>query len=197
MKRNLLIIIILFVTCGNVSYGQYNKPVQGAFGLTFGSSKINVKEVMRKHNAEIYDEKQTHLLYKDVVLGSQKSDLLWCMFVNNKLYEIRALFSPEVDEYAQALFNELKEIIDNKYEKGVYFRRFKGIYKDGDGFEMQAVKSGNGYIKSYWVDPNFKSTISLEIIPLNKSLTVTLIYQDVTLTEEAVKLQGSMDADIF
>jgi hypothetical protein len=98
------------------------------------------------------------------------------LFVDDKLFDV-TMYYDEIEGNLQKGFDQLKETIDNKYGIGESYRSFDSPYKDGDGFEMQAISVGKGSISSYWTFKN--ATLSLEI---SESLGIELCYQESKLS---------------
>lgn len=176
---------------------QSPTKLTGALGLTFGINKAKVKEIIVGKGGILKETKINSISFSNVKMGTQNSDILLCKVVNDKLFEIVAIFAPSVEARAQELYDEIKNIIESKYGKGESFRSFKGIYTDGDGYEMQAIKTGNATIATYWTNFENKNGIVLEIVGTERLVFIKLSYQDGLLIEEAIKIEDSKNAVEF
>jgi hypothetical protein len=189
---------ILFALIVTYSISLFAQPeLTGAMGITFGLNTNTVQSLMEKKGALVKTLKNGKLLITNVTMGTKKPDMVICEFINNKLFDISIYFSPTVEAKTQELYDEISGIIVSKYGAGESYRRFKGIYSDGDGYEMQAVKLGNADIVTYWSKFINKNAIALQIYPLNNSLCVKLTYQDDRLAAEAEKQQAVKDKAEF
>jgi hypothetical protein len=191
MKRFVLIAAILFLPF--IVFAQ--TELTGALGLTFGMNKASVKAIMIDKGGvfDVSNSDSTTLMYTGVTMGTKNPDMVVCNFINNKLYKINILFIPVSELYTQEIYDELEAIITSKYGEPESIRKFKSFYKEGDGNEMDAVKTGNATIASNWLKFNNDSKISLEIKPLNFEVFVVLSYEDGTLKKEV----NAKNADEF
>jgi hypothetical protein len=179
---------ILFVLIMVNSFSLYaQSDLTGAMGLTFGMNKNAVKSNILKRSGTFETTKGGTLMITNITMDSKNPVMVMCKFVNLKLFEISVYFIPSLEVKTQELFDEISGIVESKYGKGQSLRTFKGIYKDGDGFEMQAVKTGNGSIATSWSGFNNNNIIYLEIYSLNDNLYVRLIYRDGKLAAKVKK----------
>lgn len=198
IKIILSIATILFTVS---AYSQTNVPPDGAAGLKFGMSPSEVKAIW-KNKGTLYQDYETikstigSLSYIDISVGNEKFDVATAKFVNNKLYEISVMKLPEREAFAQGIYDNLQEILNNKYKKGNSYRIFTGIYEDGDGYEMQAVRLGNADIATYW-DYSPTSIISLKITPLSQSIIIEMNYQSVVLFKDVDKIIKAANTSEF
>jgi hypothetical protein len=155
------------------------KTITAPIGLSFGMSVAQVKAAMAKKGA-ILDakySKKDRLIFNNVKVGPKTTDFIKLLFVDDKLFDVTMYYN-EIQGNLQKGFDQLKETLENKYGSGEYYRNFDSPYKDGDGYEMQAIKLGKGYISSYWTFKN--ASISLEI---DETLAIKLGYQDSELSK--------------
>ena len=85
----------------SVSLLAQEVELKGAMGLTFGSNKATVKKNMASKGAELMSDKADIIAYTDFPVGTLKAYLLFCKFVNDKLYEIVATFDPVLEAKTQ------------------------------------------------------------------------------------------------
>jgi hypothetical protein len=193
LKSILLSIMII----SSISSLAQEVELKGAMGLTFGSNKATVKKIMASKGAILMSDKADIIAYTDFPIGTLKAYILFCKFVNDKLYEIVANFDPVLEAKTQERYDEICEIISSKYGKGDSRRLFTGTYTDGDGFEMQAIRLGNADIATFWVNFKNGSGIIVEIVSINDALRVKLTYQDGVLIDDAIKRDNLKNVSDF
>jgi hypothetical protein len=189
MKKIALIFLLIVFSKSLIAQPE----LTGAMGLTFGMNAISVKNIMMQKGGIVETSKTGKLIITNITMGTEKPTMVFCDFSNNKLYDISIYFSPTFEAKTQELFDEISKIIVSKYGEGKSFRNFKGIYKDGDGYEMQAIKLGYADIVTYWNKFLNDNVIALEIFPLNNNLYIKLSYQDDKLAAELEKQQSIKD----
>ncbi len=197
MKTKMICVFIIGLVLSTTIYAQTKGVLTGPFGLKFGSTKSTVASVMNG-KGEISEDLPDVVTYTGVKIGTKSSDLFNCKYVNNKLFEVNAVFIPELESKTQEMFDDLVETINNKYGTGKSIRNFTGIYDDGDGYEMQAVKLGYAKIVTYWVGfSDEESIISVSLMSAGSNVAIRLQYQDGTLVNEAVEKQNKKDLNDF
>ena len=169
--------------------------LKGPIGLSFGSSKDQVREVILRKGGklDLQNSKRDVLFFDNVTIGLRKSVFVRGDFVDNKLYQVDAYFST-LEAQTQSLFDAIKSDLEGKYGIGSCYRNFKGSYYDGDGFEMQAVKLGNATISCFWLSFKDNSAITVEI---TTNLSVRLRYQDGKLVDEKIKQQNKIKSSEY
>jgi hypothetical protein len=186
-----LILLVLIMASSLLLSAQ--SELTGAIGLTFGMNKNAVKGFIVQKGGTIENAKGGTLLITNVTMDTKRPVMVMCKFVNYRLFEISAYFIPSLEDKTQELYDEINGIVESKYGKGQSFRDFKGIYEDGDGFEMQAVKTGNASIATYWRNFINSNVICLEIYSLSDNLYVRLTYQDGNLAAKVEKQKAKKD----
>jgi len=183
MKKSILVTMLLLLSyttfCQTTETPLNEKILSAPIGLSFGMSIIQVKAVMAKKGAtpDVKYSKNDRLIFNKVKAGPKTTEFIKMLFVDDKLFDISMHFN-EIEGNLQRGFDQLKEPLDSKYGPGELFRSFDYPYKDGDGYEMQAIRLGKGSISSYWTFKN--ATISLEI---SETLDIELGYQDTELAK--------------
>ena len=152
--------------------GQELTTMNGAFGLTFGMSVDSASTVMNQKGGTEILKGETILVHIGINFAGRSNATSTLVFDNNMLGIISFEFTPELTAKTQQYFDELKNDLSVKYGDPVCIRKFTGIYKDGDGYEMQAVKKGNGTIFCEWSFA-FGNRIKIYI---DESLKVNLMY---------------------
>jgi hypothetical protein len=195
MKKRSILFFFIFLSSWVYSQNESLPFLQGAMGLSFGMFQDRVKEILiqKGGNFDSTISSNDAMAFSNLTLGYKKTDFVITKFVSNKLYEIDFLFST-LEAKTQELFDDIRSDVEKKYGKGECYRNFKGIYSDGDGYEMTAVKTGNAKIECYWPGFQDESTISLKI---DEHLLVILCYQDGVLVKEKIKEQDKIKANEY
>ncbi len=196
MKKLFFVLIVLLVS--STLFAQDSQELKGPIGLEFGMNKESVTSILKSKQAVLQSSESDVIIFKALKLGSKQPELGFCKFINDKLFEVVFIFNPKLEAKTQSEFDEISDIIENKYGKpSNSFRNFNGIYKDGDGYEMQAVRTGNATISNYWTNFKNESAISIKLFPSDNSVFVLLGYQDGILIDEAVKKQNDKNTSEF
>ena len=188
MKKLLFLGLMVIITNSLIAQSEQTE-LAGALGLTFGMNATSVKDIMGKKGSTLREATPEIITYENVQIGTKKADLLSFHIVNDKLHTIKALFISEIEAKTQDIYDDLKNILASKYGEPKSYRDFTDPYKNGDGYEMQAVRLGKAAIESYWSFKNDK-VIALEIRALKTEMYVSLVYQDSKLFEEVKAKQG-------
>lgn len=190
MKK--LTLIILAVLISSLIIAQ-EKIITPPLGLTFGMNETAFKSVMNKYGVYGSRTVQTYgiaLSYNDVKIGSTTASFVIGKFVEDQLFEIGAFYIVE-DADIQNKYNEICEIITNKYGKGDEIRNFRYPYKDGDDDFVMAVKGGYTDISTIW------SLTNSIAVGINKAPAITLIYQSTSLYEIVRQKMNNKNIDQF
>jgi hypothetical protein len=193
MKKIIIFSLLIILPFTIIAQQEMN----GALGLIFGMNKENVKSTITNKGGTYKVINESSLTITNLKMGTKMPIIILARFINNKLFEIEVIFLAILESKTQELYNELQAIIENKYGKGESLRKFEGIYEDGDGFEMQAVRKGYATIITFWSDFKNNNAISLEIACDNDIVVVKLLYQDGVLINEVIKKQDEKNAKDF
>jgi len=189
VKKIALIFLLIVFSTSLIAQPE----LTGAMGITFGMNANSVKRIMVQKGGIVIPSTNGNLTITNITMGTMRPGIVICKFVSNKLFDISICFIPTLEAKTQELYDEISGIIVSKYGEGKSFKNFKGIYSDGDGYEMQAVKLGNADIATYWSYFLNKNIIALQICPLSENLYIKLTYQDDKLAAEAEKQQAIQD----
>jgi hypothetical protein len=190
MKKLTLIILAVLISSSILAQDKIITP---PLSLSFGMSDVAFKTIMNKNGT--YSETKTQdygksISYDLVNIGSSTATIFTGKFVNNKLFEINMYYLVE-DEDIQDKYDEICEIISNKYGKGDEKRVFRYPYEDGDEDFVQAVKGGYTDIITFWI---FTNALSVEIL---KVPAIKVIYQSDSLYNEVEKIINGKNKDQF
>lgn len=182
MKKILLGALLLLSTS---LFSQTNLPdtliVNPPIGLKFSMSVIEVKNYMlsKKIEIDLKYSNSNRVIYNHVKIGNITYDFIKLSFDDNgKLFGVRCSFVPTNNATLQNYYDDVRNMIIDKYYIGESYRNFESPYHDGDGYEMQAISLEKGSISTYWTFKN--SMISLYI---DKTMSIELSYQDIKLAE--------------
>ncbi len=193
MKKKLFIIVIFLISFSTIGQtidtSQIMKSFDAPIGLSFGNSISQVKYTLAKRGGviDITNSKKELLIYNQVKVGSKMSEMVQLSFVEDKLFNVVIVYK-ELEESVQYEFDQLKNTLDNKYGRSTYWRSIESPYKDGDGNEMLAIKTGKGSIYSFWKLKNGGITLGI-----SKSLLIMLEYEDYELAYLNKKLKKAED----
>jgi len=192
-----LIFTCLIILTSLFTKAQTNKPIDGFLGIKFGSTAKQVTSVLTGKGAIAETEEAKDVLrFNNLSLGSRKLDDFYAYFINDKVFQAEFFFKSEPEAKTIEYFELLAQDITGVYGKGEYSRIFKSPYKDGDGYEITALKSGNAEYYITWKDNN-QNTIREEVNIIDDILYVKLSYQDKVLTRKAIAKQTENDKSEF
>jgi len=182
MKKTLLITLLLIPFLG---FSQTTKPLEGFLGVKFGSSKADVIAALKARGGVISSSSTDKaVICTNIKLGTRLSEQLNIYFFNNQMFQGTFYFKPDHDDDVindyKALVNDISEV----YGKGKSTADFKPPYKNGDGDEILAIKSGDANFYT-----NFRSDNNLLQIKIlstkDYNVYVLASYYDNTLVAQA------------
>jgi hypothetical protein len=188
MKKIILMLLML-----PLSVFSQDTTITGMMGIPFGISKQEVISKMKLKGYTNEPNQNEYLSFEQVKFGAFKSASVNYYFTENKFYQGLVVLLPDLDAKTVALYNDVIEEISKKYGPGESYKKFKSPYKDGDGFELTAIKTGNADYQTFWA--NRKQGIISAYI--SETLIVVIKYQDKALTKEAVESQSSKNASDY
>jgi hypothetical protein len=190
MKKSILITLLLIPFLG---FSQTAKPVEGFLGIKFGASKADVVAAMKAKGGVLSPAStDSQLLFTNVKLGQRMSEWLTVLLYNDKLYKGIFYFKPEHDSQAIDYYNSLVSDISGVYGTGSPYKSFKSPYKDGDGYEVTALSSGNATIFTNWGSDK-ANMIQAVIDPVKDDLYVLLFYIDDVVNAQAVAAEKAKE----
>ncbi|MBD1394604.1 hypothetical protein [Mucilaginibacter glaciei] len=180
MKKLLLITFLFFAFHAK---SQTTKPIDSFLGIKFGSSVAEVTAALKNRGGKISPGASPTLLSSsNISLGSRKAESFFVMFIDDKAYGAYFVFRPELEPQLIDYYNSLVSDISDVYGKGKSHKTFKQPYEDGNGFEVQAITTGNADYETIWTNENNKIFATIE-----SDGSVVLIYSEGNLTEKATK----------
>jgi hypothetical protein len=186
MKKSILITLLLIPFLG---FAQTTKPIEGFLGIKFGSSKADVVAAMKAKGGVLSTgSSDTRLIFTNVKLGQRMPDWITVYLFNDKSYEAVFYFKPEHEAQTIDNYNSLVSDINGVYGAGSPYKSFKSPYKDGDGYEITALSTGNATIFTNWGSDK-GNMIQAVIDTIKNDLYVKLIYIDVVVQTQAANAQ--------
>ena len=172
--RNLILVTFLFLALG--AKAQTTKPIDGFLGVKFGSSAAEVTEALKAKGGGIKASSPGSITFTGLTLGNKKTIALFVNFVNDKAYEAAFAFLPDQEARSIEYYNALVNDVSDAYGPGKPTKTFKPHYKDGDGYETTAIKSGNADYSTSWSDGDNYIIAKLKVT--NDKIVVMLFYDD-------------------
>jgi len=119
-----------------------------------------------------------------IILGSNKTSTIWKVVV----------FFPDKSTWSEtkSLYKELKEQFSFKYGIGESFEFFKDPYKEGDGYELQAISLDKGNYSTFW-----KVQHGSLMVSISSSGQVYISYEDQVNSDlDTIEKKSIMNNDI-
>jgi len=197
MKTTKSFITLLFFILTVGSLAQHStETLNPPLGLTFGQSKEQAKLILNTKGGTIDPEycNAEQLCYDRIRIGTFQSSFIIARFVDNKLWDVDVYFVSDPESKTFDLFHELRMTLTSKYGTPNRCKsEFNGIYKDGDGYELLAVKAGYADICCVWA---YMSN-SMIMLTIPTSLAITLSYIDGALAVYVDIKQGQKNNNDF
>ncbi|HTD41580.1 MAG TPA: hypothetical protein VK671_13215 [Mucilaginibacter sp.] len=190
MKKTLLIALLLIPFFG---FSQTTKPIDGALGIKFGSSKAVVIAALKARGGKLSMSNAHAVAFDDISLGHKKADLLIVKFLDDKLLEIDFTFKPQDDHHVIEYYNNLIADINNIYGKGESTKKYAPTYSESDENQLNDLLVGAVEYTTLWQAANNNSIQAAIEKGTNSDLNVTLSYQDYVLINKAIEKQKSKD----
>jgi hypothetical protein len=177
MKKTLLIVFLLIPFFG---FSQTTKPIDGFLGIKFGSSKAIVLAAIKAKGGVVdkANSNLTQIAFNNVKLGHRLTSGFLVRFVNDKACNALFVFSTTPEDKTIDYYNDLLNDINDIYGSGESTKTFRTPFKDGDGYEITAIKEGDADYVTNW--NSGKNSIQMSI---NTDLMVKLTYFDGVLTD--------------
>lgn len=181
--KKILLITLLFIPFLGIS--QTTKPIDGVLGIKFGDTKQQAIATIKARGGipGAPGANPDFLTFSNVKLGHRNSDYAYINTLDNKVYWVGLVFKIELEAQVIDYYNSLVKDISDVYGPPTkIYKTFKDPYKDGDGFETQALSTGNADYETYWMAGD--NTISVFITP---KLQIVVNYYDQKTKEIADK----------
>jgi len=182
LTKKLISIALVLLPLYGIS--QSRKPIDGFLGIKFGSDIETVKKVMATKGARLVADSSSRdvLLFDDVTFENRKNVQVFVKLVDGKAYEADLGFPTEPLNKSVEFYNNVVKEFNETYGIGLVTRNFKSPYIDGDGKELEAIKTGNAQIFTIWADEANDNAIE---VMLDSTLYTIIIVQNGTLQQAA------------
>ena len=179
MKKLLLFVFSFIVVTASA---QTLKPIDSFLGIKFGSSYATVSSAIKAKGGIIDapSSTPTFLVFNNVSLGGRKSEYFYVSLIDDKAYAACFVFKPELEPQLLDYYNSLIKNVSEFYGKSVPVRNFKQPYQEGDGYEVQAIKTGNAEYVNFWTYEKNRIYSATK-----NNGTVILMYTEGNLSEVA------------
>lgn len=179
--KKLFLITLLIIPLYGISQ---TKPIESFLGIKFGSDAATVKAAIKAKGGLFLEKKSSGelLAFTNVKLGHRSSSFFAVKLINNKAFEADFFFDTTPEAKTIEAYNALVSDINDIYGKGESIKTFKQPYKDGDGFEITAIHSGNADYKTFWESGDNSMTAIID-----DDLSIELTYQNGPLADQAIK----------
>jgi len=178
MKKILLIALLLIPFFG---FSQTTKPVDGFLGIKFGSSKAEVIAAVKAKGGQLSQDKADQVVFTGVKLGHLSSAVFFVKFVDDKAYSGIFGFQSDVEDKTIDFYNDLVDQVTGVYGPGKSEKNFRSTFKDGDGYEITAIKEGDADYRTIWRDGDRTGIQAM----INDKLYIYLFYRDNALSAQA------------
>lgn len=177
-----LFIVFTLLLSSNV----FAADLEGFMGLPWGSSKEAVSELIKSKGGTI-DLKNSNdgkLVFDDVLFAGKKVSFIQSYFIDNRLCAATVCDVPDKEFEAIEIYERWKKQLTEKYgNPSKQYKYFIDPYKEGDGYEIQAIKNGKGKFSSFWFfeksgTKEDQGSVSLE---LNSNTASVINYEDTQL----------------
>ncbi|RKR84903.1 hypothetical protein BDD43_5156 [Mucilaginibacter gracilis] len=155
------------------------KSIDGFWGIPFGSSAETVKATMASKGGRFDKEnsKADQLYFFDAVFTGRKTGAISASIIDNKFYQAGVSF-PELEEiHIISTFDAMVSELSDVYGNPKIVKNFQEPYKEGDGYEVQAIKLGKASYYAQWTTNN-GNTIFVQISSKGR---ISLFYTDTAL----------------
>lgn len=187
--------------------GKLSADKSGAFGVKFGMDESTTKRILKPQSYQVIEKGEGFITYGMVdARGSVPIPfLVEVRFIKGIVFDILVAYVPvdidpaktqnrlivnknrlPLDEY-----DEIKAILLSQYgEPTSSERTFKGGYSDGDGRELEAIKTKQALIRSVWTDSNTGNEVVFNLTySTSGGVAVVLVaHTDGVLSREAAKM---------
>lgn len=203
MKKTLILTWLML--CYIITMNAQQSPIDGFWGIKFGSSKAYVSEAMlAKPGCKLTDvttnELDENLWFSGADFAGSKPEWFCFTFLKDKLISITVLIAPLSQSGVFNLYNELSDGISLKYGVPTKTAEVYSIpFEKGDGHELLAIQSEKANISKIWRQTTIKDGKEsffgkIIFLTITKSAEVSLIYYDEGPCELVSKLNKAKNS---
>jgi hypothetical protein len=190
-------IILLLASAYSSIVSAQESNITGCFGVTFGCTKQQVKDMMHiKHpKATLERDKNDFLAYQgDSWIDNDASVWAFSFTSDNKLHTASVSLIPSSESAVFNLYETVCTNMSGKYGSPISnIENYKYPYERSDKYShgITAIKLDKAYIAQMW---QFRSLVdsmpdagNIILVTINKFVKVSVKYQDGVLIEKAIK----------
>ena len=176
MKRLLFCLFLVAVLILPGAFCQAAPAIDGYQQLKWGAPENAVRAFAAASGwiADSVEESHgTRLLFYEGTYEGHRS-IIACKLYNGKFYELGVVYAGQQRSGLadwQAMTAQLTQRYGPPHRR---FYTFDPPYRDGDGYEDEAVRLGKGRVMAVWMDAD-KNTVLCELTP---ALLIKVVYQD-------------------
>lgn len=173
MKQTLLVALLLIPFLG---MSQTTKPIDGVLGIKLGDTREQAIATIKARGGipDAPGKDPDFRTFSNIKLGHRDAFGAYITTLDDKVYWIGIMFKIELEAQVIDYYNNLvKDLTDVYGQPTRIIKTFKDPYKDGDGFETQALSTGNANYVTIWTSGDN----SIEVFITTK-LKVVLNYYD-------------------
>ena len=173
MKNKILVIALILINFIAYSQIDSSKDLSGFWGIEFGSSLQQAKEVMKsKAGCEFYTgSNETQLVYSGGQFAGDDIKALMLEFYNNKFYNATVVVTPSTSNILSAYENMVNNLTAKYSKPDKTLENYEYPYTKGDADYENAIRAGKTQIASRW---NFKNA-KMQIF-ISKDLSILYTY---------------------
>lgn len=178
--RNTLrsIAVLLFCICaavkcfGQTAVGPDFNPVFA--DMKWGTPSTEVRQALTTKGFKVTVAGEGDLKFEGRILNIDAIGM--ALMAEGKLSKV-TVFLVTSDRQARRTYDDMKEVLMKKYgEPSKCYEFFSSPYREGDGYEEQAIRVGKGTFACFW-----QSKLSVEI---TDRLTVRIAYESESWSKE-------------
>jgi hypothetical protein len=176
MKKTLLITLLLIPFLG---ISQTTKPIDGVLGIKFGDTREQAIATIKARGGipNAPGANPNFQTFSNIKLGHRDAFGAYITMLDDKVYWIGIMFNIELEAQVIDYYNNLVKDISDVYGQPTRIvKAFKDPYKDGDGFETQAISTGNANYITFWTSGDN----SIEVFITTKLKVVVNYYDNKT-----------------
>ncbi len=186
MKKTLILVLL---TIPSISISQSTKALEGFWGIKWGTSAAQMKKEMLQKQGVTLDAKNSKdgsMFFDNGKWGAFRVVFSIFQYGERGVHTAKALLSPTVEAKVIDLYDDVVSSLTEKYgDPKNEIKDFKPPYRDGDGYETQAIKYGKGTYSTYWGIPSAKGDEDAIVVEITEGLEVRVTYQNTDMFNTA------------
>lgn len=182
--------ILIFLLSVNYVFAQ---PLTGIMGVPFGSSKADVKAIMKSKypDADLIQDLSTVLTYTGIKFaGKQTIGIIFSFNFEDHFHTSKVLLSTDIDEKVMDIYEGVVSDIDEKYHRHDHqIEKWSYPYDSSDrnNHLVTAIKMNKLTCQTLWKFPIEGKEDNMIEVTINNKCSVVITYQDGDLITSVVK----------